>query len=110
MTQEQIRRVENQAIACPLEYVEDADMLAFLATLIQDHDHLREKLLTEPDRRIRREKLIAMRPYLKFAALSCDDYEAAEIARTCGVQPIYAEQEKQSRIWMPPSFVHEVRG
>lgn len=105
------RRVENFAIVCPLKDIEDADMLGFLATLIQGHDHLREKLLTEPDRRVRRGKLEAMRPYLTFTALSCDDYEIAELARTCGVQPIYQEQAKadSSRLIAPPSFIHEVR-
>jgi hypothetical protein len=104
------RRIENFAITCPLRHIEDPDMLAFLAGLIQDHDHLREKLLTEPDRRIRGEKLDAMRPYLSFKALSLTDYEMAEVARSCGVQPIYAEQEQASRIVMPESRIHEVRG
>lgn len=102
------RRAENFAITCPLQHIEDADMLAFLATLIQDHDHLREKLLTEPDRRARRGKLDCMRAYLKFTALSCDDYEMAEVARSCGVQPIYAEQEAVGRIVMPESRIHEI--
>jgi len=106
------RRVENFALACPLKDIEDADMLAFLAGLIQDHDHMREKLLTEPDQRKRRGKLDAMRPYLTFKALSCEQYELAEVARSCGVQPIYAEQEKAeaSRLYMPESRIHEVRG
>lgn len=105
------RRVENFAIVCPLEHIEDADMLAFLASLIQDHDHLREKLLTEPDLGKRREKLDAMRPHLKFRAGTADSYELAEIARANGVQPIYQEQAdaERNRIWMPPSYVHEVR-
>lgn len=103
------RRAENFAIVCLLKDIEDGDMLAFLATLIQDHDHLREKLLTEPDRRKRRGKLDAMRGYLRFAALTCEDYEMAEMARTCGVQPIYAEQERQSATIMPESRIHEVR-
>lgn len=109
---EERRRVENFAIVCPLKDIEDPDMLAFLATLIQDHDHLREKLLTEPDRSKRSQKLEALRPHLGFKALRLGDYEAAELARSCGVQPIYAEQEKaeRSRIWMPPSRIHEVRG
>lgn len=106
------RKVENYALSRPLLEIEDPDMLAFLATLIQDHDHLREKLMTEPDKRIRREKLDCMRPHLKFRANSCDSYELAEAVRSCGVQPIYAEQDKmeKQRILMPPSFVHEVRG
>lgn len=105
------RRVENFAIVCPLKNIEDSDMLAFLANLIQDHDHLREKLMTEPDRRKRREKLDGMRSHLHFKSLSVDDYEAAEIARSCGVQPIYAEQEKAeaSRLWVPESRIHEVQ-
>ncbi len=102
------RRAENFAIVCPLKDIEDGDMLAFLATLIQDHDHLREKLLTEPDRRKRRGKLDAMRGYLKFEALTCEDYEMAEVARSCGVQPIYDEQEAVGSIIMPESRIHEV--
>jgi len=102
------RRAENFAIVCPLKDIEDPDMLAFVATLIQDHDHLREKLLTEPDRRKRSEKLAALRPNLSFKALSLDAYEHAELARKCGVQPIYAEQEERSRIIMPNSRIHEV--
>lgn len=104
------RRVENFCIVCPLSNVEDGDMLAFMASLIKDHDHLREKLLTEPDKRKRRGKLDAMRPHLHFKALPCEDYELAEIARSCGAQPIYAEQEKAdtSRLYAPQSRIHEV--
>lgn len=104
------RRAENFAIVCPLKDIEDADMLAFVATLMQNHDHLREKLLTEPDRRKRAEKLLAMRPHLHFHAMSEEDYHVAELARSCGHQPIYDDQAKaeQSRIWMPPSRIHEV--
>jgi phage regulator Rha-like protein len=104
------RRVENFALVCPLKHVEDPDMLAFLATLIQDHDHLREKLLTEPSVEKRKQKLDAMRPHLHFKAHTLETYMMAEVARTCGVQPVYDEQEKaeQSRIWMPESRVHEV--
>lgn len=104
------RRVENFCIVCPLKDVEDNDMLAFMATLIQDHDHLREKLLTEPDRAKRREKYDAMRPHLSFRPDSVDAYELAEVARTCGVQPIYKEQEQveRGRILMPTSKIHEV--
>lgn len=106
------RRVENFAIVCPLKDIEDPDMLAFMASLIQDHDHLREKLLTEPDTRKRAEKLEAMRPHLSFRASPLDVYEMAEVARSCGVQPIYAEQDQaeRSRLWMPESRIHEVRG
>lgn len=104
------RRVENFCIVCPLKDVEDVDMLAFMATLIQDHDHLREKLLTEPNIEARKGKLEAMRAHLGFKALSLDTYMNAEAARQCGVQPIYAEAEavERGRIWMPPSRVHEV--
>ena len=112
MTDQERREIENYAIACPLSQIEDPDMLAFMGSLIQDHDHMREKLLTEPDHAKRRGKFEAMRAHLKFRALSVDDYEMAELARRCGEQPIYQEQadmEKQ-RIWMPPSFVHEIRG
>jgi hypothetical protein len=104
------RRVENFALVCPLKDIEDPDMLAFLATLIQDHDHLREKLLTEPDHKKRSQKLDAMRPHLKFRASALHVYETAEVARSCGVQPIYEEQERVSRILMPESRIHEARG
>ena len=110
MTLDEQRRAENFAIVCPLKDIDDADMLAFVASLIQDHDHLREKLLTEPDPRKRREKLEGMRAHLSFKADTADAYELAEIARQNGVQPIYAEQERQGRIIMPNSRVHEVRG
>lgn len=111
MTADELRQIENYALSRPLAALDDADMLAFLGSLIQDHDHLREKLLTEPDKRKRREKLDAMRPHLKFRAASADNYELAEAARACGVQPIYQEQEQveRARIWMPPSHLHEVR-
>lgn len=104
------RRVENFCIVCPLKDIEDGDMLAFMATLIQDHDHLREKLLTEPNIEARKGKLEAMRPHLSFKALSLESYMTAEAARQCGLQPIYAEQEaaERGRIWMPPSRIHEV--
>ena len=110
MTDQELRDLETYAIGCPLEFIEDPDMLAYVASLIVDNDHLREKLLTEPDGRKRSEKLDAMRPHLKFRANSLSTYELAEQARAQGVQPIYEEQQKaeQSRIWMPPSFVHEV--
>ncbi len=111
MTQDEIRKIENYAIACPLSDIEDRDMLAFLGSMIQDHDHLREKLMTEPNRAKRREKYEALRPHLHFTATSLESYELAEIARANGVQPIYEEQAQieKKRIWMPPSFVHEVR-
>lgn len=110
MTADEIRKIENFAISQPLSQIDDADMLAFLASLIQDHDHLREKLMTEPDRDKRDGKFEAMRPYLKFRPHALTIYELAEAARQCGVQPIYQEQEEmeRKRIWMPPSFVHEV--
>ncbi len=104
------RAVENFAIVCPLKDIEDSDMLAFLATLIQDHDHLREKLLTEPNLEKRKGKLEAMRPHLSFRAMTLETYMHAELARQCGVQPIYAEQEQaeRNRLWMPESRIHEV--
>jgi hypothetical protein len=111
MTDSERRQIENFALSRPLVEIEDEDMLHFLAGLITDHDHLRAKLLTEPDKRIRREKLSAMAPYLRFPASSCDTYEIAEIARSCGAQPFYEERDRieKSRILMPRSFVHEVR-
>lgn len=110
MTEDEIRQIENYAIATPLRDVEDPDMLAFLASLIDGHDYLRSKLFEEPDKRKRRDKLDCMRPHLKFRAASCDVYELAEAARACGVQPIYQEQEDTKRIVMPHSRIHEVRG
>lgn len=111
MTQDEIRQLENSCIARSLSdpIFEDPDILAFLASLIDSHDYLRSKLMQEPDKRKRRNKLEAMRPHLKFMASSCDVYELAEAARGCGVQPIYQEQEDiaKKRIWMPPSFLHE---
>lgn len=106
MTQDEIRKIENYAIAQPLSAIEDVDMLAFLASLVDGHDFLRHKLMTEPDRAKRRGKLDAMRPHLKFRALSADAYECAEAARACGVQPIYQEQEDMEirRILLPPSI------
>jgi hypothetical protein len=104
------RNVENFAIVCPLKDIDDSDMLAFLANLIQDHDHLREKLLTEPNVIKRQAKLEGMRPHLHFKALSLEQYHMAELARSCGSQPIYAEQEQVelNRLWMPESKIHEV--
>jgi len=108
MTQDEIRQIENYAIATPLRDVEDPEMLAFLATLIDGHDYLRSKLMSEPNRAKRREKLDRMRPFLSFRALSADAYECAEAAHSCGVQPIYQEQEDISRIVMPYSHMHEI--
>lgn len=110
MSPDEQRRIENFLIVCPLKDLEDADVLAAMGSLIQNHDHLREKLLTEPDMRKRQAKLDAMRPHLHFKSLALDVYMNAEAARACGVQPIYAEQEKveRGRIWMPQSRVHEV--
>jgi hypothetical protein len=111
MTADEIRILENSCIARSLAdpLFDDADVLGFLASLIDGHDYLRSKLMQEPDRRKRRGKLDAMRPYLKFRALSCDAYELAEAAKSCGVQPIYQEQEDVKRIVMPYSHMHEVR-
>jgi hypothetical protein len=110
MTADEQRRVENFLVVCPLKDIEDADVLAALASLIQDHDHLREKLLTEPNIEKRKGKLEAMRAHLNFKALTLETYMNAEAARQCGAQPIYAEQEQMAkdRIWMPPSRIHEV--
>lgn len=111
MDQDAQRRAENFAIMVPLKDVDDADVLAFIGTLIQDHDHLREKLETEPDRRKRADKLEAMRPHLRFKADTATAYEMASAAKQCGFQPYYQEAERieQSRIHMPPSFVREVQ-
>lgn len=110
MTQDQIRQLENDCIARNLSdpLFQDADILGFLASLMDGHDDLRKKLMTQPDRRKRRGQLDAMRPYLKFRALSCDAYELHESARACGVQPIYQEQEDVKRLVMPVSKIHEI--
>lgn len=108
MIPDEQRRIENFLIVCPLKDIEDADVLAAMGSLIQDHDHLREKLLTEPIIEKRKAKLEAMRPHLHFKASTLDVYMTAEVARQCGVQPIYGEQDKQSRIIMPESRVHEI--
>ena len=112
MTADELRECENYAISKKLSEVNDPDNLQFLAKLIDSHDFLRSKLMSEPDRRLRYAKLEAMRPYLPFKALTMDKYELAEAARACGVQPIYEEQAQleKSRIWMPPSMPRMVRG
>jgi hypothetical protein len=102
------RRAENFAISCPLQYIEDPDMLAFLATLIQDHEHMREKLETEPDWDKKRDKLEAMRPHLRFRALPISVYIANSAAKQCGVQPVYQEQAQAEQSYAPPSRIHEV--
>lgn len=110
MTLDEQRRAENFAIVCPLKDIEDGDMLAFVASLIQDHDHLREKLLTEPNMEKRKGKFEAMRANLSFKAARFELYMMAEAARQCGVQPIYEEQQTAdaNRIHMPESRIHEV--
>ena len=108
MTAEEQRAIENYAIATPLKDVDDPDMLAFLATLIDSHDFLRHKLMTEPNRAKRREKLEKLRCHLSFTALSCDAYELAENVKRCGVQPIYQQQEDVKRLVMPVSRIHEI--
>lgn len=112
MTADEIRKIENYALSQPLSMVEDADMLAFLATLIQDHDHFREKLMTEPNREKRYQKYGAMCAHLRFRAHSLTSYEIAEAARNCGVQPIYQEQADMDyrRLILPPSVMRVVRG
>ena len=111
MTDDERRECENYAISKRLSEVNDVDNLQFLARLIDGHDFLRSKLMSEPDRRLRHAKLEAMRAYLPFKALSLEKYELAEAARECGVQPYYAEMEEleKKKIWMPPSQLHEVR-
>ena len=111
MNADEVRECENYALSKKLSEINDVDNLQFLARLITDHDHMRSKLMTEPDRRLRAAKLEAMRPYLRFRALPLDKYELAEAARAVGCQPYYAEVEalEKSRIWMPPSTPHFVR-
>ena len=72
MTDDELRECENYALSKRLSEINDADNLHFLAGLITDHDHLRAKLMTEPDRRFRQGKLDAMRPFLRFQALPLD--------------------------------------
>lgn len=111
MTQEERRKIENFAIVQPLSSIDDPDMLAFMASLIQDHDHFREKLMTEPDRGKRAQKYESMRAHIRgFRPASLATYEIAETARGAGAQPIYQEKENVSKLWLPPSYVHEVRG
>lgn len=112
MTQDEIREVENFVLAKRLSEINNAENLQFLAQLLLDHDHFRAKLMSEPDRRKRHAKYELMRSYTRFDALSLEKYELAEAARACGVQPIYEEQAQleKSRIWTPPSQLHEVRG
>ena len=111
MKQDEIREIENFVLSKRLSEINAPENLQFLAALITDHDHLRAKLMTEPNRANRQGKLDAMRPYLRFKALPLDKYELAEAARACGVQPIYEEQAQleKSRIWMPPSVPRMVR-
>jgi hypothetical protein len=110
MTPEEIRTIENYVLGKNLSEVNNPDNLQFLAYLIHDHDHLREKLMSEPDPARRREKFEKMRPFLSFKADRLESYELAERVRAQGLQPIYQEEKEleQKRIWMPPSFIHEV--
>lgn len=94
MTADELRQIENFVLSRPLSDVNAAENLQFLARLIVDHDHLREKLMTEPDREKRRLKFDAMRHYLDFAPDTVGNYEAAECLRRVGIQPIYQEQER----------------
>ena len=112
MNADEIRECENYALSKRLSEINSPENLQFLAALITDHDHLRAKLMSEPNRAHRQGKLDAMRPYLRFKALPLDKYELAEAARACGVQPIYEEMEQldRQRIWMPPSVPQIVRG
>lgn len=109
MTEAEARIVENYVLSRRLEEISHPDNLRFLAYLIQDHDHMREKLMTEPNPRLRREKFEAMRPYLRFRPDSVDGYEIAERLRAQGFQPIYGEQEAVSKLVLPPSALHEVK-
>ena len=111
MTPEEIRQIENFVLSKKLSEVNHPDNLHFLAGLIQDHDHLREKLMSEDNPKLRREKFEAMRPFLQFKPDRLESYELAERLRAQGIQPIYEEEKRveEQRIWMPPSMIHEVR-
>lgn len=109
MTQDEARIIENYVLSRRLEEISHPDNLRFLAYLIQDHDHMREKLMSEPNPRLRREKFEAMRPYLRFRPSTLDGYELAEKMRAYGFQPIYDEQESVSKIEFPASAIHEVK-
>lgn len=109
MTADEIRQLENDLISAKLSEVNDLDDLRFLASrLIDTHDFLRSKLMSEPNREQRAAKLQFMRAYLPFKAMTLECYEMAEAARACGVQPIYDEIEKveKGRLWTPPSQLH----
>lgn len=108
MNQDEKRRIENFVLSKRLEEINHPDNLHFLAGLIQDHDHLREVLMTEPDRRERRKKLETMRPYLRFSARAADWYEAREAQRARGAQPFEREQAELARTTYPESRVIEV--
>ena len=110
MNQDEIRRIENFVLSKPLSEINHPDNLAFLAGLIQDHDHLREKLMSENDQKLRREKFEKMRAFLSFRPDRLESYELAERLRAQGLQPIYEEEKRieEKRIWMPPSAIHEV--
>lgn len=92
MNPDEKRKIENFVLSRRLEQVNHPDNLHFLAELIQDHDHLREVLMTESDRKLRRAKLETMRPYLRFRPQTADWYEMKEVQRAKGAQPF--EQER----------------
>lgn len=92
MIPDEKRKIENFVLSRRLEQINHPDNLHFLASLIQDHDHLREVLLTDADRKQRREKLETMRPYLRFKARTVDWYEMKEAQRASGVQPFETEK------------------
>lgn len=74
MTEAERREYENWAQSTRLSDIDKGSDLRFLAGFIQDHEHLREKLL-ETSGKDRYFKFEAMRPYLRFRAYPLSWYE-----------------------------------
>lgn len=68
------REIENYVLARKLSDLQYGYELRFLAQVIQNHDHLREKLM-ETSGKDRYEKYHAMVPYLSFHARPLHEYE-----------------------------------
>lgn len=75
MNADEIRQIENYVLSRKLEQIAHPDNLMFLAGLIQDHDHLSEVILTEPDKGRRYAKFELMRAYVKFETMPLSWYE-----------------------------------
>lgn len=92
MTQETRRKVDNLLLSTPLSEIHGREELHYLGSLIQDHDHFREILMTESDLGERRLKADAIRPYLSFEGLTVSDYEMQSRLLARGEQPFYKEK------------------